>query len=97
VIEMIKVIALLLLSLFLTTTALANRAIVGYFQQMGPYSDYVIVYTYYQEDGSIGLSHCRAASSASLSSAFLKQTTLDINTCELTHIPSPATTNSGEF
>lgn len=82
----ITIVTLLVISCLVS----ADRAIVGYYQQGAPYYDYVIVYTYTRSDGTIGLSHCRTRKSTNLQYAFLQQSRLDLNDCDLSYTPPSA-------
>lgn len=84
-----KIISLVLLLLF-SSIVTADKAVIGYYQQGAPYYDYVIVYTYTRADGTIGLSHCRTRNNTNLQYAFLSQSTLNINDCDLSYT-QPAT------
>lgn len=81
-----KIISLVLLLLFSSIVS-ADKAVIGYYQNGAPYYDYVIVYTYTRADGTIGLSHCRTRNNANLQYAFLSQSMLNINDCDLSYTP----------
>ncbi len=84
-----KIIGLVLLLLFSSIVS-ADKAVIGYYQQGAPYYDYVIVYTYTRADGTIGLSHCRTRNGTNLQYAFLSQSMLSINDCDLSYTPPAA-------
>lgn len=85
-----KIISIVLV-LLISSMVSADRAVVGYYQMPPPYNDYVIVYTYTQADGTIGLSHCRTNKNAYFQYAFSQQTTLNLSDCDFSYTPTTVT------